>query len=161
METTEKIVESYCRYVKQLFTIPNIKCEGQYEIDLLADDTTSTSTVAGKALSVRFSPRLKTSSTKARRSSKFPKCANVVVFDPSTASDPATYEMPQQYAKGVPFVFVNGMAVIDNGNHTGRDREGSSTVREKTVGGKIREREKRPGVFNLILHNRLAHPTVR
>jgi len=41
METTEKIVESYCRYVKQWFTIPNIKCKGQYEIDLLAVDTTS------------------------------------------------------------------------------------------------------------------------
>ncbi|MGA2068735.1 MAG: hypothetical protein ABSG86_27450 [Thermoguttaceae bacterium] len=41
METTEKIVESYCRYVKQWFTIPNIRCAGQYEIDLLAVDTTS------------------------------------------------------------------------------------------------------------------------
>jgi hypothetical protein len=40
METTEKIVESYCRYVKRWFTIPNIKCRGQYEIDLLAVDTT-------------------------------------------------------------------------------------------------------------------------
>lgn len=39
METTEKVVESYCRYVKQWFTIPNIKCQGQYEIDLLAVDT--------------------------------------------------------------------------------------------------------------------------
>ena len=37
METTEKIVESYCRYVKKWFTISNIKCSsGQYEIDLLA-----------------------------------------------------------------------------------------------------------------------------
>lgn len=36
METTEKIVESYCRYVKGWFTISNIKCSGQYEIDLLA-----------------------------------------------------------------------------------------------------------------------------
>lgn len=36
METTEKIVETYCRYVLGWFTIPNIKCEGQYEIDLLA-----------------------------------------------------------------------------------------------------------------------------
>ena len=36
METTEKIVESYCRYVKGWFTIPNIKCSGQYEIDLIA-----------------------------------------------------------------------------------------------------------------------------
>src|SRR5205814_9791001 len=41
METTERIVESYCRYVKQWFTIPNIKCKGQFEIDLLAVDTTN------------------------------------------------------------------------------------------------------------------------
>jgi hypothetical protein len=40
LETTEKIVESYCRYVKQWFTIPNIRCKGQYEVDLLAVDTT-------------------------------------------------------------------------------------------------------------------------
>lgn len=36
METTEKIVDSYCRYIKKWFTISNIKCSGQYEIDLLA-----------------------------------------------------------------------------------------------------------------------------
>ena len=36
METTEKIVEAYCRYLKGWFTIPNIKCGGQHEIDLLA-----------------------------------------------------------------------------------------------------------------------------
>lgn len=41
METTEKIVESYCRYVKQWFTIPNIKCKKQFEVDLLAVDTTN------------------------------------------------------------------------------------------------------------------------
>jgi hypothetical protein len=38
METTEKIVEAYVRYVKGWATIPNIKCPGQYEIDLLAID---------------------------------------------------------------------------------------------------------------------------
>jgi hypothetical protein len=38
METTEKIVEAYVRYVKGWFTIPNIKCAGQLEIDLLAID---------------------------------------------------------------------------------------------------------------------------
>jgi hypothetical protein len=38
METTEKIVEAYVRYVKGWATIPNIKCLGQYEIDLLAID---------------------------------------------------------------------------------------------------------------------------
>ena len=41
METTEKIVEAYARYVKGWFTIPNIKCQGQYEIDLLAVDVSS------------------------------------------------------------------------------------------------------------------------
>jgi len=38
METTEKIVESYVRYVKGWTTIANIKCEGQFEIDLIAVD---------------------------------------------------------------------------------------------------------------------------
>ncbi len=38
METTERIVEAYVRYVKGWATIPNIKCKGQFEIDLLAVD---------------------------------------------------------------------------------------------------------------------------
>ena len=38
METTERIVEAYVRYVKRWATIPNIKCDGQFEIDLLAID---------------------------------------------------------------------------------------------------------------------------
>jgi hypothetical protein len=37
METTEKIVEAYVRYIRGWATIPNIKC-GQFEIDLLAID---------------------------------------------------------------------------------------------------------------------------
>ena len=41
METTERIVESYCRYVKGWFTISNIKCSGQYEVDLLAIEALS------------------------------------------------------------------------------------------------------------------------
>ena len=45
METTEKIVESYVRYLKNWFTIPNIKCkEGQKEIDLLAVEFSDSST---------------------------------------------------------------------------------------------------------------------
>jgi len=38
METTERIVEAYVRYIKGWATIPNIRCAGQYEIDLLAID---------------------------------------------------------------------------------------------------------------------------
>jgi len=41
METTEKVVEAYVRYVRGWATIPNIKCEGQLEIDLLAVDPVS------------------------------------------------------------------------------------------------------------------------
>lgn len=41
METTEKIVEAYVRYLKGWFTIPNIKCKGQLEIDLLAIDVSN------------------------------------------------------------------------------------------------------------------------
>lgn len=38
METTEKVVEAYVRYVQGWLTLPNVKCKGQYEIDLLAVD---------------------------------------------------------------------------------------------------------------------------
>ena len=45
METTEKIVEAYVRDVKGWFTLPNIKCEGQWEIDLLAVDACDSASV--------------------------------------------------------------------------------------------------------------------
>ena len=35
MEASEKVVESYFRYVKNYFTIPNLRCRGQKEIDLI------------------------------------------------------------------------------------------------------------------------------
>ena len=35
MEASEKVVESYFRYVKKYFTIPNLRCGGQKEIDLI------------------------------------------------------------------------------------------------------------------------------
>jgi len=35
MEPSEKVVESYFRFVKGYFTIPNIRCKGQKEIDLI------------------------------------------------------------------------------------------------------------------------------
>jgi N-acyl-D-amino-acid deacylase len=45
--------------------------------------------------------------------------ADIVVFDPATISDHATYEKPRQYATGVIHVFVNGTQVLKDGEHTG------------------------------------------
>ena len=61
METTEKIVEAYVRYVKGWFTIPNIKCSGQLEIDLLAIDASKKKKIrrfhieSGISISVAYS----------------------------------------------------------------------------------------------------------
>jgi len=45
--------------------------------------------------------------------------ADVVIFDPQTVAARATYEKPHQYAVGVIDVFVNGVQVLRDGEHTG------------------------------------------
>jgi N-acyl-D-amino-acid deacylase len=45
--------------------------------------------------------------------------ADIVVFDPAKVSDPATFNDPHHYAVGIPYVFVNGVTVIQDGEHTG------------------------------------------
>lgn len=45
--------------------------------------------------------------------------ADIVVFDPATIADHATYDTPQRYATGVSDVFVNGVQVLRDGEHTG------------------------------------------
>ena len=45
--------------------------------------------------------------------------ADLVVFDPAAVGETNSFERPKSYAKGVDYVLVNGVVVIDKGRHTG------------------------------------------
>ena len=57
--------------------------------------------------------------------------ADLVLFDPDTVQDTATFETPRQQATGIPYVFVNGVPVIDDGRRT--DALPGRAVRRTTV----------------------------
>jgi N-acyl-D-amino-acid deacylase len=46
--------------------------------------------------------------------------ADLVAFDPATVRDVATFEKPNQYSQGIPYVAVNGVLVVDGGKLTGK-----------------------------------------
>jgi N-acyl-D-amino-acid deacylase len=56
--------------------------------------------------------------------------ADLVVFDPATIRDTATFEQPHAYPQGIPHVIVNGVAVVRNGEHT-RARPGQALAKER------------------------------
>jgi N-acyl-D-amino-acid deacylase len=45
--------------------------------------------------------------------------ADVVVFDPATIADTATFTEPHRYPRGIPWVLVNGEPVVASGQRTG------------------------------------------
>ncbi len=54
-----------------------------------------------------------------RGSLKTGNFADVVIFDPAKIQDHATFKKPHQYSTGVLHVFVNGVQVVTDGEHTG------------------------------------------
>jgi N-acyl-D-aspartate/D-glutamate deacylase len=44
--------------------------------------------------------------------------ADIVVFDPTTIADTATFTEPHQFPVGIDYVLVNGTITIDHGKHT-------------------------------------------
>lgn len=44
--------------------------------------------------------------------------ADVTLFNPETVIDKATFEDPHQYPVGIPYVIINGVIALDNGEHT-------------------------------------------
>ena len=60
--------------------------------------------------------------------------ADVVIFDPQTIADRATFEKPHQYSVGVRDVFVNGQHVLKNGQHTGA-KPGRALWGPRKIGG--------------------------
>ena len=56
-----------------------------------------------------------------------------MLFDPDTVADTATFDDPRQQADGIPYVFVNGVAAIDDGRATGALAGHSLRKRESTT----------------------------
>ena len=56
--------------------------------------------------------------------------ADVLVWDPKTITDTATYEQPHSYSKGMDFIFVNGRAAVLDGKVV-ESRNGRILLRKK------------------------------
>ncbi|MGH2553102.1 MAG: N-acyl-D-amino-acid deacylase family protein [Chitinophagaceae bacterium] len=57
---------------------------------------------------------------KKRGELKIGNYADIVIFDPAAVQDHSTFDKPHQYSTGVIHVFVNGVQVLKDGEHTGK-----------------------------------------
>jgi N-acyl-D-aspartate/D-glutamate deacylase len=60
------------------------------------------------------------------------KKADLVVFDPDTIADKATFEEPHQLSVGVKWLLVNGILVVDGGEPT--NARPGRVLRPKSIG---------------------------
>ena len=64
--------------------------------------------------------------------------ADLVIFDPATVIDKATFEQPHQYPEGIPYVLVNGQIAVDRGsfqkNRAGKVLRGAAYNTSQDVG---------------------------
>jgi N-acyl-D-aspartate/D-glutamate deacylase len=69
-------------------------------------------------MSLMPAQRLEKATAAARRKGRIQEGADadIVVFDPATVTDRATYEHPTERSTGMRFVVVNGVLVIDKGS---------------------------------------------
>ena len=64
--------------------------------------------------------------------------ADLVVFDPATVADRATFQEPHQYPVGIPWVLVNGTVAVDGGRFLGA-RPGRVLHRASDGGMRVRK----------------------
>ena len=92
--------------------------------------------------------------------------ADLVLFDPETIADRASFDDPHQYPEGIEMVIVNGVVVIDQGEHTGAlpghllrrrgessRKRGYHTICSKLYGKMERAKNACPSKFRLPLRS--------
>jgi N-acyl-D-aspartate/D-glutamate deacylase len=90
-----------------------------------------------RKMSLMPAQRLEKASAAARRKGRIQEGADadIVVFDPATVTDRATYEHPTEHSIGMRFVLVNGALVIDKGLLVSGVLPGTSIVSGQDPGG--------------------------
>ena len=92
---------------------------------------------AVRKMSLMPAQRLEKATVTARRKGRIQEGADadIVVFDPATVTDRATYEHPTEHSTGMRFVVVNGVLVIDQGSLVSGVFPGKSVVSGQGSGG--------------------------